>query len=835
MLKLQYKRIHSGYREYSREKNSMPNIRLPLSCATYTKKEPYIFISYSHADGDQVYPELEMLYERGYRIWYDDNIELGSDWREGIARAITDSAMFMVFISRNSIQSRNVIKEINFAVDENKHFLAVHLEEVSLPPGLRLSIGDVQAVMKWRMPIEDYWRKMMKVLPGDCLEKREDTVARGAVINDSHQGKPAPDEVLIHSNKPDRASQSMIKMKEFVIRDLTPDFLPEKPLKFPVKVFHGKIQPDDAIREGSIVFILNPVRLCQLELKLLLQYKACFVLFKDSAAARIPMEQHPVQLLLDDNNANRHLERIKDLHKHVLELHIERNKRWDFLGIMSSCRPLFSIKNLDFCFKEFPIINEEALTLDDVFIQEAAKPAKPVEIIRMYLEIIENHAASKLEATNRRNALQKVFRFYKSREDDFIFQLNVEDLSFLVDMLRLEEKDKLERKAIVIGALTAACSYFVHMGHPMGFQIIMEKLLLPGENSNIIKYKHIPDADLNHLKSENPFLYYHLTCRIPNQYTVALFDMFLIETDPLLRRKYEATITDCLQYLKRQIKELSLMPEVLLWEFKRDQEIGAIAGTIGQITLYMQADMNGEYHAFDEAEKFLKVAVEYAHPAEKNRDENYLIQCGLARIVQDDSLEKKGPEAARELKNLALILGQRFLNSDTFAPFDVMFSASIVAVSNIVVSSELAEDLYVQMGFQWEHIGRIMNEASHPYPVFLLVSYLFFAPGKLIESIPDFEILVQKALAFFQLNDAAHRPGNMIDLIALKFILAHAWYLSIRRAENDLKTLENYKLRIEHSPIYAKWAFECVAFLNDCLSQTGSPFQALRLIYAIPY
>ena len=816
----------------------MSNIKLSLPCAAYTGTEPYLFISYNHADEDLVYPEIKAFYERGYRLWYDEGIDPCSEWRDGIARTITNSAMFIVFISRNAVQSRNVSKEINFAIDENKHFLAIYLEAVSLPPGLKLSMGDIQAVMKWRMSADDYWRKMANVLPGDCLEKARRALTQDRFNHNSDEDKPVANQLFLH-DKFDLPERSPIGRAKFVIRDLTTDFLPQELLDFPVKVFHEKIQPDDTIQEGLVVFILHPVKLSQLELKLLLEYKACFVFFKDSSTVRIPLEHHPIKLLLDHKKANHYLERIKGLHKNILELHIEKKKHWDFINIMRPCQPLFSIMNMDFWFKEFPIIKEEALKLDDVFIQEATKLVKPADIISMYLEIIENNAISKLEATNRRNALQKVFRFYKSNEANYLFDLNIENLAFLVDMLRLEENDPCGnpiQKTVLIGALTAACSYFIHKGHPLSFHGIMEKLLsISGENRNIVKYRHLSEADLNHLKSEDAFLYYHLTCRIPNQYTVALFDMFLIETDPFLRRKYEDTITACLQYLKRQITELSLMPEVLLWDFKRDQEIGAIAGTIGQLTLHMRANLYGDYQAFDEAEKYIEKAVEYAHPTEKNRDENYLIQCRLTRIVQENILEKKKSEIAKELNQLAMSLGKRFFNTNTDDPFDVMFSASIIAVSNITVSSELAEYLDSQIGFKWGKVSKIMNDVPYQYAVFLLVSYLFLAPKKLIESIPDFEILVQKALTFFKLNDTAHRPENMIDLIALKFILAHSWYLSVHLTESNLKKLECYKLRIENAPIYAKWAFESVAFLNDCLSQNGSPFKALRLIYAIPY
>ena len=37
----------------------------------YTGDEPYLFVSYSHRDVEQVYPILDALYDRKYRIWYD--------------------------------------------------------------------------------------------------------------------------------------------------------------------------------------------------------------------------------------------------------------------------------------------------------------------------------------------------------------------------------------------------------------------------------------------------------------------------------------------------------------------------------------------------------------------------------------------------------------------------------------------------------------------------------------------------------------------------------------------------------------------------------------------
>ena len=51
----------------------------------YEGNRPYIFISYAHANSPAVMQITEVLSERGYRIWYDEGIEVGSEWPEYIA------------------------------------------------------------------------------------------------------------------------------------------------------------------------------------------------------------------------------------------------------------------------------------------------------------------------------------------------------------------------------------------------------------------------------------------------------------------------------------------------------------------------------------------------------------------------------------------------------------------------------------------------------------------------------------------------------------------------------------------------------------------------------
>ncbi len=179
----------------------MSNISLPIPFTAYTGKEPYIFVSYAHVDGERVYPEIKVLYERGYRIWYDEGIDPGSKWPDVIAQAIADCAIFIVFISRGAIQSSNVIDEINFARNKNKPFLAIHQEDIPLPDGLELRISRFQAIIKWKLSKDEYLTKMLRALPDECLEKGEQAATQDVFIRNSHKEKPVTGQSNLPINK----------------------------------------------------------------------------------------------------------------------------------------------------------------------------------------------------------------------------------------------------------------------------------------------------------------------------------------------------------------------------------------------------------------------------------------------------------------------------------------------------------------------------------------------------------------------------------------------------------------------------------------------------------
>ncbi len=107
----------------------------------YEGKEPYLFVSYSRKDNGKVAPVLEELHRLGVRIWYDDAMEGGDEWREEIAEHILRCGVFVAFHSSASAVSRHCLAEISGALSDrnprNIPIVSIYLER---DPPLRRGI-----------------------------------------------------------------------------------------------------------------------------------------------------------------------------------------------------------------------------------------------------------------------------------------------------------------------------------------------------------------------------------------------------------------------------------------------------------------------------------------------------------------------------------------------------------------------------------------------------------------------------------------------------------------------------------------------------------------------
>ncbi len=134
--------------------------RLPYPA--YRGKEPYVFISYARLDSERVFKEIKRFNEAGFHVWYDEGIAPGNEWSDAIAEALSNCSVFVVFLTPTSAPRENVLNEIDFALNEQKPFLAIHLDETTLPSGLKLRISRKQAILKYNMSEEEYEYKYIE-------------------------------------------------------------------------------------------------------------------------------------------------------------------------------------------------------------------------------------------------------------------------------------------------------------------------------------------------------------------------------------------------------------------------------------------------------------------------------------------------------------------------------------------------------------------------------------------------------------------------------------------------------------------------------------------------
>ena len=127
----------------------------------YKGNEPYIFISYSHRDKGEVCSVLERMQRDGYRIWFDEGIDPGTEWDEVIAAHVEECGYFLAFISENYLASDNCKDELNYARDLSKKRLLVYLEDVKLPGGMAMRMNRLQSIYKSKYSDErDFYKTL---------------------------------------------------------------------------------------------------------------------------------------------------------------------------------------------------------------------------------------------------------------------------------------------------------------------------------------------------------------------------------------------------------------------------------------------------------------------------------------------------------------------------------------------------------------------------------------------------------------------------------------------------------------------------------------------------
>ncbi|MBO6159506.1 MAG: FHA domain-containing protein [Firmicutes bacterium] len=114
-------------------------------------KEPFLFISYCHANEAFVYPFIERLAADGFRLWYDDGIHAGEEWPEVIASHLSDCYACIEILTPEYAQSHNCRNEINFLIQLGKKIVPIQWTDFAMSLGLKLQLSATQYIKRFEL------------------------------------------------------------------------------------------------------------------------------------------------------------------------------------------------------------------------------------------------------------------------------------------------------------------------------------------------------------------------------------------------------------------------------------------------------------------------------------------------------------------------------------------------------------------------------------------------------------------------------------------------------------------------------------------------------------
>lgn len=134
-------------------------------------KDPFIFISYAHADAERIRPFFEILEKNNFSYWYDEGLPSGEDFSGQIGRHIKCAVQFVLFLSKNSQNSEYVKNELHIATKYEKNILVVYIEELELDDDLELKIDRKQNLHAYRYSTQEMEKKFYRDISKDALKK----------------------------------------------------------------------------------------------------------------------------------------------------------------------------------------------------------------------------------------------------------------------------------------------------------------------------------------------------------------------------------------------------------------------------------------------------------------------------------------------------------------------------------------------------------------------------------------------------------------------------------------------------------------------------------------
>jgi hypothetical protein len=130
----------------------------------YEGEDSFIFISYAHLDRESVFPIIDALNAGGFKVWYDEGVDPGTEWPEEIASHLVACTVFLLFTTPESMESSNVRREINMAIKYQKKLLNIMLRKTDFSAGMDMQLSLIQYLTYSDDPESGFHDRLQQVL-----------------------------------------------------------------------------------------------------------------------------------------------------------------------------------------------------------------------------------------------------------------------------------------------------------------------------------------------------------------------------------------------------------------------------------------------------------------------------------------------------------------------------------------------------------------------------------------------------------------------------------------------------------------------------------------------
>ena len=151
-----------------------------------------VFISYGSADRGRIQDLVTRLRQAGVTVWIDEaGIEGAAMWSQEIVSAINHCKVLILAISANSSQSKNVVRELALASEDDKTILPVFIEPTEIPESMKYQLAGIQRVEYFEGNEDESIGGVLRALKrlGISTEGDSENQALGQVPASKPQGK----------------------------------------------------------------------------------------------------------------------------------------------------------------------------------------------------------------------------------------------------------------------------------------------------------------------------------------------------------------------------------------------------------------------------------------------------------------------------------------------------------------------------------------------------------------------------------------------------------------------------------------------------------------------